>query len=73
LRAAPRPTGRESATPSTVETTVIVRLSIMPSWISAQREVKSGLPKAATKAQPRTSPSATRPQFTCSVPSASAR
>src|SRR5882724_1319596 len=40
--AAPIPTGIDSAMPITVETTVIQRLSSMPSAISLQRLTKSG-------------------------------
>ena len=40
--AAPMPTGIDNAMPTTVETTVIQRLSAMPSAISSQRLTKSG-------------------------------
>ena len=67
------PTGIEIAMPTTVETTVIQRLSRMPSAISLQRLVKSGGKNAAKNRAPRGSPSHTRTQFTSVVPSASAR
>ena len=73
LRAAPMPTGIDSATPITVETTVIQRLSEMPSTISSHRLVKSGGKKAVTNLAPRGRPSKTRVQLTSVVPSASAR
>ena len=71
--AAPMPTGIDSAMPITVETTVIQRLSAMPSAISLQRLTKSGGKNAAKNCAPRGRPSQTRAQFTSVVPSASAR
>ena len=71
--AAPMPTGIEIAMPITVETTVIQRLSRMPSAISLQRLVKSGGKNAAKNCAPRGRPSQTRAQFTSVVPNASAR
>ena len=47
--AAPMPTGMESAMPITVETTVIQRLSAMPSTISSCRLGKSGGKNAEKK------------------------
>src|SRR5262249_36497289 len=58
--AAPMPTGIEIAMPITVETTVIQRLSRMPSAISLQRLAKSGGKKAAKKRAPRGRPPQTR-------------
>ena len=71
--AAPIPTGIEIAMPTAVETTVIHRLSEMPSRISPHRVLKSGGKNAAKNFTPRGSPSHTRVQFTSVVPSASAR
>ena len=73
LRAAPMPTGIDSAMPTTVETTVIQRLSEMPSTISSQRLAKSGGKKAVMNCAPRGRPSQTRVQLTSVVPNASAR
>jgi hypothetical protein len=50
--------------PTTVEATVMITLSSMPSRISVPRETKSGLKNEAMKAQPRLRPSATRDQLT---------
>ena len=71
--AAPMPTGIDSAMPITVETTVIQRLSAMPSTISSQRLTKSGGKNAAKNCAPRGRPSQTRVQLTSVVPNASAR
>ena len=71
--AAPMPTGIESAMPTTVETTVIHRLSAMPSAISSQRLTKSGGKNAFKNAAPRGSPSHTRVQFIGVVWNTSAR
>ena len=73
LRAAPMPTGTDSAMPTTVAATVIHSVSAMPSTISVQRLVKSGGRNAVTNCMPRGSPSQTRLQFTWVVPSASDR
>src|SRR5450759_3264174 len=67
------PTGIESAMPTTVETTVIQRLSEMPSTISSRRLAKSGGKKAVTNCAPRGRPSHTRFQLTSVVPKANAR
>ena len=71
--AAPMPTGIDSAMPITVATTVIQRLSRMPSRISLQRLTKSGGKNAEKNFTPRGSPSQTRVQLTSVVPKASAR
>ena len=67
------PIGTDSRMPATVEVSVIVRLSTSPWEMSRQRVVKSGARKPCTKRQPRSMPSATRPQSTVTVDSASAR
>src|SRR6185369_17119420 len=69
--AAPMPTGIDSAMPITVETTVIQRLSSMPSALSLQRLTKSGGKNAEKNFAPRGRPSQTRVQFTTAAPSAS--
>ena len=51
------PMGIEMAIPTTVEATAIMMLSIIPSRISLERDVKSGLVKARTNFLPRSSPS----------------
>jgi hypothetical protein len=71
--AAPMPTGIEIARPITVETTVIQRLSRMPSAISLQRLAKSGGKNAAKNRAPRGRPSQTRTQLTSVVPNARIR
>ena len=71
--AAPMPTGIDSAMPTTVETTVIHRLSEMPSTISSQRLTKSGGKNAPTNCAPRGRPSQTRAQLTGVVSNTSAR
>src|SRR3546814_3642876 len=48
LRAAPMPIGTEIRMPTTVEATVMVRLSSMPWAMSPQRLVKSGTRKPST-------------------------
>ena len=50
LRAAPMPIGIEMSTPTTVEVSVMVRLSIRPGWMSPQRLTKSGGEKALHEA-----------------------
>src|SRR5207342_2058507 len=62
--AAPMPTGIDNAMPATVETTVIHRLSAIPSTISSQRLTKSGGKNDDRNAAPRGRPSHTRVQFT---------
>src|SRR5262249_50025792 len=62
--AAPMPTGIEIAMPTTVETTVIQRLSAIPSTISSQRLAKSGGKNDDRNAAPRGRPSHTRVQLT---------
>ena len=71
--AAPMPTGIDNAMPTTVETTVIQRLSAIPSTISSQRLTKSGGKNAFRNAAPRGNPSHTRVQFTGVVWNTSAR
>src|SRR5215471_9008013 len=73
FRAAPIATGIESAMPTTVATTVIHRLSAMPSTISPQRPTKLGGKNAETNCAPRGIPCHTRVQLISVVPSASAR
>jgi hypothetical protein len=53
---APSPIGIEIRMPTTVEATVMITLSTMPSLIS-RRGSEIGLKKEAMKAQPRLSPS----------------
>ena len=65
--------GTARATPMTVEPAAMARLSSMPSVISAPRPVKLGCANAETKRQPRSRPSATRAQLTCTEPRASVR
>ena len=57
LRAAPSAIGIEIAMPTTEDATVMMMLSSMPSQISLEREVKSGMVKARTNCLPRSSPS----------------
>src|SRR5688500_12392130 len=71
--AAPMPTGIERAMPTTVETTVIQRLSAMPSTISSWRLRKSGGKDARTKLMPRGMPTRTRTQVTGVVGKTSTR
>src|SRR5215813_8435537 len=67
------PNGIEIAMPATVETTVIQRLSAIPSTISSQRLTKSGGKNDDRNATPRGRPSHTRFQFTGVVCVTSAR
>ena len=57
LLAAPKPIGIEIAIPITVDVTVIMRLSIIPSLMSDQRPAKFGFMKPKTNFAPRSSPS----------------
>jgi len=65
--AAPRATGMEIKIPTTVEATVIHRLSKTPSTISSQREIKSGGANPAKNFCPRGKPSQTRIQLISNV------
>ena len=62
--AAPRATGTEIKIPTTVDATVIQRLSKTPSTISSQREIKSGGANPAKNFWPRGNPSQTLIQLT---------
>ena len=70
FRAAPKANGIESATPSTVATTVIVRLSSTPLWMNCQRDTKSGRRKPAKTTWARSMPNTTRFQLTSMVANA---
>ena len=65
--------GSRAAMPTTVDVTVMVRLSCMPCAMSPQRLVKFGVQEAGEEARAaRQRPPTTRAQFTSMVPSASA-